>query len=229
MTVILTIMFLVFVEKSWTQGKKITTYQLVKEITEPRRWNNSDNKVEVIYYFWYGCPSCKLIDNYVTNIAKKFPEGTRFKKIPMVFPDNNVSREHAILFWTLEKMRIEESVRKNIFEAILPSNIIGPVTPQLVTLEAQIEFVKANQLNVDEFVAIRTSPYISDMLQKTFDNLSHINVDITPFFLVNGRYVVIIDENRPVSDFLFETLRLLKEEFAKSIINNSPNSIIIGK
>ncbi|MDR1607204.1 MAG: hypothetical protein LBT38_02180 [Deltaproteobacteria bacterium] len=119
--------------------------------------------------------------------------------------------------------------QKEFFEAIQPSNIIGPVTPQLVTLESQIEFLKANQINVDEFVAISSSSYISEMLQKTVDNLKHLNERVTPIFLVNGRYVVILDENRPVSDFLFETLRLLKEEFVKSSINASPNSIIIGK
>jgi thiol:disulfide interchange protein DsbA len=193
-----------------------TPYRAVKEIENPKRWDDSDQKVEVLYFFWYGCPTCKMIDDLVSEVEGKLPEGTRFLKLPAAFRENPEWRAHADLFWALESLGAEKRLHSAVFKAVQPGdeNSHGPV--QLLTAESQKAFARANKLNPDDFAKTLASPFVQNQGDKIYDYLETVDLNAVPAFIVNGRYIVSIESRRPISDFVLEAERLAKEELAKA-------------
>ncbi|MDR0547942.1 MAG: hypothetical protein LBI10_00790, partial [Deltaproteobacteria bacterium] len=73
-------------------------YRSVKVIDKPRLWSPASDQVEVIYFFWYGCPTCKMIDGLVDELAARLPKEVKLTKLPMAFQENPEWQTHAKLF-----------------------------------------------------------------------------------------------------------------------------------
>lgn len=73
-------------------------------------------KIEVIEFFWYGCPHCYVFENTIEAWAKTLPADVSYRKVHVAFREN--VKIHQRLFFTLEAMGKEEQVRPAIFNAI---------------------------------------------------------------------------------------------------------------
>ncbi|MDR1394874.1 MAG: thiol:disulfide interchange protein DsbA/DsbL, partial [Deltaproteobacteria bacterium] len=179
---------------------QVSEYRGNQKIRAPKRWDGSSNKVELIYFFWYGCPTCTAIDEKVSAMAASLPEGITFKKIPAAFRENPEWSAHAKLFWALESLGQEEKLHSKVFSAVSPGGGHGPV--QLLSAASQRAFAIANQIPAKDFTAALESPLVRNMLAKTYDYLDHIELNSVPSFAVNGKILVNIDPRRPVDDFI---------------------------
>jgi thiol:disulfide interchange protein DsbA len=197
-------------------AKPTPPYRSVKEIKKPQRWDESDQKVEIVYFFWYGCPTCKAIDGIITELTANLPEGIRFKRVPAAFRENSEWSAHATLFWALENMGVEEKLHEAVFKAVQPGEEIGHGPVQLLSPDSQKAFAKANKLDAKEFAQRLTEPLNGNALQKTYSYLDKVEMESVPAFVVNGRYVVSIEGRRPISDFPNQALWLAFEELAKA-------------
>ncbi|MDR2142319.1 MAG: thiol:disulfide interchange protein DsbA/DsbL [Deltaproteobacteria bacterium] len=190
-------------------------YRSVQEIAKPRLWDTSDQQVEVLYFFWYGCPTCKLIDAQVSEMARSLPPGIRFKKLPAAFEENPEWQAHARLFWALDSLGLEEGLHQDVFLAVQPGEEVGHGPVQLLTPDSQKAFARAHKIDARKFAAALDSQVNQLQLKKTFDYLDSVALGSVPSFIVNGRYIVNIESRRPLTDFLNEAARLAKEELAK--------------
>lgn len=73
-------------------------------------------KIEVIEFFWYGCPHCDVFESTIENWAKTLPADVAYRKVHVAFREN--VKIHQRLFFTLEAMGKEAQVRPAIFNAI---------------------------------------------------------------------------------------------------------------
>jgi thiol:disulfide interchange protein DsbA len=179
--------------------------------------------VELLYFFWYGCPTCQMIDDQVSQMAATLPEGVRFLKLPAVFELDNDWGVHANLFWALENMGVEKDLHTKVFYAVQgePGGGHGPL--RLLSPESQKTFAKANKLNMKDFDASLKAPFVKNQLQRTVSYLDAVELASVPSFIVNGRYIVSIESRRPIEDFFNEAARLAKEELAKANQTVSPS------
>ena len=60
-------------------------------------------KVEVIEFFWYGCPHCYDFEPELSSWVKRQPKDVVFKRVPVAFRDDFMP--HSQLFYTLESQR----------------------------------------------------------------------------------------------------------------------------
>ncbi|MDR1577925.1 MAG: thiol:disulfide interchange protein DsbA/DsbL [Deltaproteobacteria bacterium] len=211
---------------SWAQDKPAAApdkpnppYRGIKEIKNPQRWDNSDQKVEVLYFFWYGCGTCKDVDGQVNAMASRLPEGVRFKKVAAAFRENPDWSEHAKLFWALDNMGLEPKLRQAVFNAVQPSR---EVPTQLLSVNSQKAFARANHLNLVEFEQRLNEPLTRNMVEKTYAYLDAVDLGSVPSFVVNGRYVVSIEGRRPPTDFTGAAEKLALEELAKGAGEKKP-------
>ena len=60
----------------------------------------SKSKVEVIEFFWYGCPHCYDFEPELSSWVKRQPKDVVFRRVPVAFRDDFMP--HSQLFYALE-------------------------------------------------------------------------------------------------------------------------------
>jgi thiol:disulfide interchange protein DsbA len=75
-----------------------------------------EGKVEVIEFFWYGCPHCYTIEPQLEAWLKKKPEHVVFKRVPS--PLNPSWTVHAQFYYAAEVLGVHEQLHKTLFEAV---------------------------------------------------------------------------------------------------------------
>jgi thiol:disulfide interchange protein DsbA len=72
-------------------------------------------KIEVIEFFWYGCPHCFAFDPTLEAWVKTLPADVAFRRVHVGF--NAMIKLHQKLFYALEAMGKEAEVHQAVFNA----------------------------------------------------------------------------------------------------------------
>ena len=54
-------------------------------------------KVEVVEFFWYGCPHCNVFEPMLEAWAKKLPADVSFRRVPVAFRDEPFGTHQRIM------------------------------------------------------------------------------------------------------------------------------------
>ncbi len=73
-------------------------------------------KIEVIEFFWYGCPHCNAFEPVLEPWAKSLPADVVFKRVPVAFQSSFVQQQQ--LFYALEAMGLVDKLHAKVFAAI---------------------------------------------------------------------------------------------------------------
>ena len=76
----------------------------------------SQGKIEVLEFFWYGCIHCYNLEPYIESWLKKLPPDVQFRRIPAIF--NQRWALDAAIFYTFEAMGVLDKVHRPFFDAI---------------------------------------------------------------------------------------------------------------
>jgi len=74
-------------------------------------------KVDVIEFFWYGCPHCNTFEPMLEAWAKKLPDYVNFRRVPVAFRDEPYVA-HQRIYYALEEMKLVETMHRKVFVAI---------------------------------------------------------------------------------------------------------------
>jgi thiol:disulfide interchange protein DsbA len=72
-------------------------------------------KIEVVEFFWYGCPHCYAFEPVVHAWSKQLPDDVSFRRVHVGFRAN--IKLHQRLFFALEAMGKEEELLQRVFSA----------------------------------------------------------------------------------------------------------------
>ena len=76
----------------------------------------ASGKVEVVEFFWYGCPHCNALEPALEQWLKRLPADVSFRRAPVAFsPQHEV---HQRLYFALEASGLVESLHRKVFNAI---------------------------------------------------------------------------------------------------------------
>lgn len=73
-------------------------------------------KIEVVEFFWYGCPHCYAFEPQIEAWAKQLPADVVFRKAHVAFRAN--VKIHQRMFYALEALGKEAAARPAIFKAM---------------------------------------------------------------------------------------------------------------
>lgn len=76
----------------------------------------SGEKVEVIEFFWYGCPHCFDLEPFLRKWTAALPKDVEFRRIPAIPTERWMP--NARTFYTLEAMGLLEKMHGEVFDAI---------------------------------------------------------------------------------------------------------------
>jgi protein dithiol oxidoreductase (disulfide-forming) len=86
------------------------------ELVEPPQSTPDPERVQVLEFFWYGCPHCLHLEPHLNEWVTRKPDYVDFVRVPVVFRDSWLA--HAKAFYTAEILGIIEPVHPALFDAI---------------------------------------------------------------------------------------------------------------
>ncbi|AOJ75802.1 thiol:disulfide interchange protein DsbA/DsbL [Burkholderia ubonensis] len=137
-------------------------------------------KVEVIEFFWYGCPHCYEFEPTVEAWVKKQGDKVDFKRIPVAFRDDFVP--HSKLFYAVSALGMSEKVTPAIFNAIHKQK------NYLLTPQAQADFLASQGVDKKKFMDAYNSFSVQGQVKQSAELLKSYNIDGVPTIVVQGKY-----------------------------------------
>ena len=138
-------------------------------------------RIEVMEFFWYGCPHCYAFEPILANWAAKLPGDVAFRRLPAQF--SAVWQQHAKLYYALEAVGEVERVHRKAFDAIHMERM------QLVQDSEMVDWAAKSGINRDRFVQALGSPDVAGRQAVARAVLNAYGIDGVPAMAVNGRFL----------------------------------------
>ena len=145
---------------------------------QPAQPTEGNGKIEVIEFFWYGCPHCFRLEPSLNAWLKNKPADVVFKRIHAVTP---YWAAHAKIFYTLEAMNLESSLHDKVFDAIHKEN--KNLTDPKV-LEA---WLKDNGVDPAKYHDVEKSFTVDSKMKRGAQLTMAYKVDGVPRVIVDGK------------------------------------------
>ena len=142
----------------------------------------SKDKIEVIEFFWYGCPHCYRLQPYMEKWVKTLPDDVRLVRVPAIF--NQRWARDAATFYAFEALGVLAKVHRPFFDAIHNDRL------QSDNKEAMHEWLRKQGIDPKKFDETVTSFGVQSKVRRALQLTTGYGVDGTPTLAVNGRYRV---------------------------------------
>ena len=140
------------------------------------------NKIEVIEFFWYGCPHCYNLEPFIETWLKKLPPDVQFRRVPAVF---NPRWEHdAEIYYTFEALGVLDKVHKPFFDAI-HRDALRTDSP-----EALAQWLQKHGIDPKKFNETMKSFTVKSRTGRAKQMSVAYAIDGTPAMAVQGKYTV---------------------------------------
>ena len=146
----------------------------------PPQPTDGGGKVEVIEFFWYGCPHCYTLEPEVAAWTKRAPKDIVFKRVPAV--PNESWGEGAKIYYTLEAMGLLDQYHQKVFDTIHKDNV------NLQNKRLREEWLKKNGIDVAKYEEVEKSFSVASKLARARQMTQSYKVDGVPRLIVNGKY-----------------------------------------
>jgi thiol:disulfide interchange protein DsbA len=150
------------------------------EAISPAQPVKNPNKVEVIEFFWYGCPHCYSFEPVLDAWVKKLPKNVEFVRQPAVF--NELWGKHAKAYFTAEALGVVDKVHADFFDAIQNKK------ESLETEEQLAKFFKAHGVDETQFHETYNSFLVDSKMRAAPMVAGRYGITGVPALIVNGKY-----------------------------------------
>jgi thiol:disulfide interchange protein DsbA len=147
----------------------------------PPQPTSSGNKVEVIEFFSYACPHCATLEGPLDAWLKRKPADVEFKRVPTVFRPSWAP--FARLYYALEAVGAVDKLHSEVFKAIHEQHV------QLQDPKVMADWVASKGVDRKKFVDAYNSFSVQSRTQRSSDVSQRYNIEFTPEFVVNGRFL----------------------------------------
>ncbi len=142
---------------------------------------DTGSKIEVLEFFWYGCPHCYSFEPYIKAWKKTKPANVEFVRVPAIFrPDWEVQ---ARTYYALSNMGVIEDLHGKIFSAIHKDK------KRLNKKALLTDFVVSNGVDRKKFEAEYNSFSVDSMVRKARKKQTAYQIQGVPSIVVNGKYL----------------------------------------
>ena len=138
-------------------------------------------KIEVIEFFWYGCPHCHAFEPTLDAWVKALPADVAFRRVPVAFSKEPFVA-HQRIFYALEGLGQLGAMHGKVFSAIHNGR-------QRLDKPADIvAFMAKNGIDTAQFSAAYDSFSVQTKVSQATQLAAAYKIDGVPALGVNGRY-----------------------------------------
>lgn len=142
---------------------------------------SSQNKVEVMEFFWYDCPHCNAMAPLIEPWAKRNRGRLDFIRVPVARNEGAIQQQH--LYYALEEMGKIEKLHVRIFDAIHKEKIALKSAGQMA------DFLAMKGIEKSRFLKAFNSPAVREKVRHAQELTTLYGVESVPTVAVGGRYV----------------------------------------
>ncbi|MFA5984133.1 MAG: thiol:disulfide interchange protein DsbA/DsbL [Methylococcaceae bacterium] len=150
------------------------------ETLSPAQPTHDPAKVEVIEFFWYGCPHCYAFEPSLEKWVKSLPANVEFIRQPTIF--NSVWGKHAKAYFTAEALAVVDKVHQDFFEAIQTKK------QKLETEEQLAKFFAEHGVKEADFHTAFNSFAVDAKMRQAATLPARYGITGVPAVVINGKY-----------------------------------------
>lgn len=174
------------------------------EAVSPAQPVQNSSKIEVIEFFWYGCPHCYSLEPSMVEWLKNKPANVEFIRQPAVFSD--LWGKHAKAFFTAEALGVGEKVHANFFDAIQNKK------QKLDSEDELAKFFAAHGVKDADFKAAYSSFMVDAKMRQAETMAARYGITGVPALIVNGKFKVTATTAKSQENMLSVTNQLIQQE-----------------
>lgn len=145
------------------------------------------NKIEVIEFFWYGCPHCFELEPRLEAWVAKLPKNIDFWRSPVIW--GPVRENHAQVYYTAEALGILDKTHQAFFEAVQTAQTAKKDNAYTTPAEAKAFFVSQGVAE-DKFDQTFSSFAVMSKIKLADARGRSYAIQGVPTLVVNGKYAV---------------------------------------
>lgn len=150
------------------------------ELVEPPQNTSTPGEVEVVEFFWLGCPHCYSFEPYIEEWAAAIPSGTAFvREAP---PLNPSWEQHSRAFYAARALGKENEFVEAAFKAIHQDGKKLRKPDEIAGIAASVG------LDADEFVKSMKSFTVETALRRSVKLAQSAGLTGVPTVVINGKY-----------------------------------------
>ena len=150
------------------------------ETLSPAQPTQNPEKIEIIEFFWYGCPHCYSFEPLLEKWKKTLPANVEFIRLPAAF--NELWSKHAKAYYTAEALGVVEKMHADFFEAIQNGK------EKLDTETSLAAFFVAHGVTESQFKEAYNSFTVDSKMRQAPLMASRYGITGVPAIIVNGKY-----------------------------------------
>ncbi len=140
------------------------------------------DKIEVLEFFWYGCPHCFSFEPTLKKWKQKLPASVSFVRVPA--PLNPRWMPHTKAFYTLQSMGEGENHHEAIFSAMHVKK------QKLFTKNAIADFLEQRGVNKQQFLSTFDSFAVEMRARQALQLGQQYKLSGVPMLTINGKYTI---------------------------------------
>jgi len=148
-------------------------------------------KIEVIEFFYYGCPHCREFDPLVREWAKKLPADVVFNRVPATWGGSDRYRvAEARMYYTLLATKNLERLHEKVFVAVQDQRV------NLRDAEEVREWAAKQGVDAKAFIDAFKSFGVETQVRRAGQLDKAYKIDSVPTMAVAGRYVTVAGDHK---------------------------------
>ena len=161
--------------KSYEEGKEYTSLSTALP-------TQTGDKIEVLEFFWYGCPHCFHLEPALQKWLKNKPDNVHFIRVPA--PLNPSWMAHTKTYYALELMGVGEQYHHDLFTAIHTDR------KRIFDQASIAAYLKDQGVDMDAFNKAYNSFAVEMRTRKAMQLGQDYQLHGVPMLTVNGKYVI---------------------------------------
>ena len=165
---------------SLAQGEPVEGTNYVK-LSQRAPVSAPAGKIEVVEFFWYGCPHCNHFEPFLNPWIGKLPPDVAFRRVPVAFRENPFGI-HQRLYFAVEAMGLLPTLHSKIFHAIHEDQLKLD-KPELIQ-----DFVAKQGVDAAKFMALMESFGVQTKCRQARALADAYKIDGVPALGIAGQY-----------------------------------------
>jgi len=138
-------------------------------------------RIEVIDFFWYGCPYCNDLQPALEGWIRRKPADVAVRRVPAILRDSWAP--HARIFYTLEELGEVERLHLKVYEGYHVERL------HMSKPDVMVEWAAKNGIDRKRWLEAYSSPAVDAKVQRSKELSAAYTVQVTPTLVVDGRYL----------------------------------------
>jgi thiol:disulfide interchange protein DsbA len=166
------------------------------------------DRIEVIDFFWYGCPHCNALQPALEDWLKRKPADVTLRRVPAILRDSWAP--HARIYYALEQLNEVERLHLKVYHSYHVEKL------HMSKPDVAVEWAAASGIDRKRWLDAYNSPEVDAKVEHARRLAEAYTVSVTPTLVVDGRYLtsgayVPSGDVRDVVSILDDVIRLARQ------------------